>query len=1197
MSELIAYIDGVQLRPPSSRVCYLLVRGISLIASFVICALMLHPIQVMAEIRSPSSSPDPLEYPGDPKFLLSSATKSIPRRLSFTPRRFTPRLSAQPTRKKNSSIKPLKFQDIVLPATPSGGKRGHPSVSPSKTTMHSEGNVSPWRIRVTVEAEREDEEGEGGGQNSVTPWTNGQTTKVPLKGTTSTEPTPKRRKTPRRKSVTGRRATPGRKKSLPPRATEKKKRGRPRKSSQPTEANNETPTPAAPEAPTFTNNDDPFFDIAMDTAPPGDSHVNEQDTGMYGYLMDTAMSDESNVHDNGETPRPQIRSQIAGEARTSTQEGVSSQPMSTQQIEERSSPANTLHAGRTPRPKRQYPTPTSSSVLEENGGENRIRTSLRKGKTPANPSIRKLQDPTEEHREYDSILEGEDFSMVSLDTLPSAKQSLSGPAKAGLSAASAALSASQRSHASVTGQERPEVTKRSPQPIMESEQTRVQTATRDIAYPTIEVQDRSTLSTRTRNESLLWQEQPPPAPTIRRKPLARLRLMIHMGLSLVRVFNRHREFVNERYIYHETIRRDLKPEAVRQRLEDLFSDFGDDIKRLLHAGLWFGAELANRIQTLDEERTLAEKAAEREAAAAAALFAPVSSDIGSPPKITSPSDHSVADHSPTPQAHDQGDVTAQQRMDLRMAQQEAEWQREREEISRQIDAANSNQVIVLDEDEEVAPNSDHNVGYPVIEEILDGQNGPSQNGEVREAEEDRQNGEVVEEEVMEEEPVYQEHEDDDGYDIWQQEANQPAEPSLQDSVQYRPNQLPKWEMEQEEPIPGDPNRRVTTWSIPRSEYSNPSGGRTTQLARYRDGNFDFSSLLGTPESATRRFYQGGGFASSSNAPRDGLQSAHLQRVRHYDEEPQSYPRLSRTPESERPQSIPRSSPPQRHSADYNYDEGHDEGYDYHADNQYQQFEEELADTELPERSPTPDHRNHFIGTTSQSLQAPVEQVQSYSIEDDQGLPQQQSLQQESTSSSWFINLTAFPFWLTGKVSQAAGALVGKKNAEDQTQLRRTANGASSRLSRLEAVPHSSPSASKPKPRPRRSSPPQKALALGGYFTDDHYEALYRLYKQAKQNPDAFPYEPTPERDDMLGRVMTTKDGSYPRLVTEFQIAVAVRFLNDLVEASRRRGGSDQLGFTELEIVWRVWSIIVGGKIRRERKLANRAARASDMSSP
>ena len=1094
----------------------------------------------------------------------------------------------------------------MLPATPSGGKRGRPSVSPSKTTMHSEGNVSPWRIRVTVEAEREDEEGDGGGQHNVTPWTSGQTSKVPLKGTTSTEPTPKRRKTPRRKSITGRRATPGRKKSLPSAedgntpAAEKKKRGRPRKSEQLADANKATPTPSAPGIPSFANEDDPFFDVAMNTETPGDLHADEPDTGMFGYVMDTAMSDQSSVNDDGETPRPQIQTQVAEEARAGPEERLSSQPVSTQQADGRSSPGNTLHAGRTPRPKRQYPTPTSSSVLEENGGENRIRTSPRKGKISANPRILTLQDPTEEHREYDSILEGEDFSMVSLDTLPSAKQSLTGPAKAGLSAASAALSASQRSHASATMKDRPAVTRSPPQSVTVSEKRHIHTATHDIAYPTIEVPDRSTLSTKTRNESLLWQEPPPPAPIVR-KPLARLRLMIHMGLALVRIFNRHREYVDERYIYHETIRRDLKPEAVKRRLVDLFSDFDDNIKRDLHAGLWFGAELANRIQELDEERTLAERAAQKEATAA--LFDPFSSDIGSPPKITSPSDRSMSERSPTPQAYDQENLTAQQRMDLHMAQQEAEWQREREAVSRQIDASKSNQVIVLDEDEELEPQQEQDVDYPVIEDILGSQEAPPHNGEVHEVEEEEQQ----DEDIVGEELVYQEEEDDDDYDIWQQEANQPAEPSLQDSVQYRPNQLPQWEMEQEvEPTSRDPTRHLTNWSAPRSEYSNPSGEKT-QLARYRDGNFEFSSLLGTPESVARRFYQNGGFTSSSNAPRDGLQSAHPQRVvRNYDEGPVSYPRFSGTPESERPQSIPHSSPPQHHSQDYINDEGHDEGheeeydegYGYHADEQYQHFGDEPAGVEPVERSPTSHHREHTIGTARQQLQAPIQEVESYSVQEESAPPAQHSGQQGFTASSWFNKLTGLaPSWLTGKMTQVAGSLVGKNTSEYQAQRQQLVNGASSRHSHLEPVPHCSPSASKPKPRPRRSSPPQKALALGGYFTDDHYEALYHLYKQAKQNPDAFIYESTPERDDMLGRVMATKDGSYPRLVTEFQIAVAVQFLNDLVEASRRRGGSDTLGFTELEIVWRVWSIIVGGKIRRERKLANRAARASDLSSP
>lgn len=1057
--------------------------------------------------------------------------------------------------------------------------------------MHSEGNVSPWRIRVTVEAEREDEEGDGGGQHNVTPWKNGKSMKVPLKGTSSTEPTPKRRKTPRRKPVTGRVATPGRKKSLPPAengdtgTAEKKKRGRPRKSAQPTDTSNDAPATLAPDTPALSNGNDPFFDLAMDSEPIRDSLGNEPDTGMFGYDMDTAMSDQSSV--NGDSPGPLVEAQMPEASQLTHEEKSPIRPISTQQAEERLSPENTLHAGHTPRRKRLYPTPTSSSVLEENGGENRIRTSPRKGKKPADPKLRRLKDPTEDHREFDSILEGEDFSMVSLDTLPSAKQSFSGAAKAGLNAASVTLSASQQSLAASRSTGRSVVAATSPQATRESERIQTYTATEDIAYPTIEVPDRSTLSTRTQKGSLIRQGHPRRAPAIRRKPLARLLLIIRMGLALVHVFNRHREQINPgAYSYHAVISPDIEPEAVKQRLEDLFGDFSVDIKKDLHAGLWFGAELAKRLQAIDEQRQEDMRAASEEARAAGVVA--FSSDIGTPPKITTPSDRSMAEKSPAAQEDDEVQLTPGQRMESFMAQRQAEWQREREAISRQIDAANPNQIIVLDEDDGAAPEPDVNVDYPDIQELLDANDAPVYDEKPQQLEEGEEKGAGgIERDISREGEVSSE--EDDYEDIWQQEANQPTEPSIQESVQYRPTTLPRWEMEQEvEPAPRNQTRRLTGWSAPQSEHSIPSGGKT-QIARYQNGDFEFSSLLGTPESATRRFYQGDFTSSHDAPPRDGLQSAHPQRVRHFSEDAVSDHRLSETPEVNRRQSVPGSSALQHYSPEHHTDEGHD----YRVDEEHQHFTEESAVIQSPERSPTP-HKSEtdVLEDVHQRADVPVERVEP-DLDHENQAPQahRHPVQQDTTASSWFNKLTGLaPSWLAGKANREAGPQVAKpQTSENQTQSPDGANGATSQCAHLAPAPASTSPALRPKPRPRKSTSPHKPLALGGYFTDDHYVALYHLYKKAKQNPDLFPYEPTPERDNMLGRTMAMEDGSYPRQVTEIQIAIAVQFLNDLVEASRRRGGSDKLKFTELEIVWRLWSIMVGGKIRRERKLASRTS--------
>src|SRR5438034_9803679 len=109
------------------------------------------------DIRSASSSPDPLGYPGDPEFLLSSATKPFSRRQSnFSPPKARTSTPFKTIKTSDKSVQSVRFQDIILPSTPTGNRRGGPWSSPTKTTLHSENNISPWRIRVTVQAERED---------------------------------------------------------------------------------------------------------------------------------------------------------------------------------------------------------------------------------------------------------------------------------------------------------------------------------------------------------------------------------------------------------------------------------------------------------------------------------------------------------------------------------------------------------------------------------------------------------------------------------------------------------------------------------------------------------------------------------------------------------------------------------------------------------------------------------------------------------------------------------------------------------------------------------------------------------------------------------------------------------------------------------------------------------------------------------
>ena len=190
----------------------------------------------MSSVSSSASSPDALGPEGDALYLISSPAPDFSGRQSWvppytiqTPRR-QERVPRQTPRQQSSQT--MRFNDILLPTSPHMRQR---SMSPTK--MQSEGNLSPWRIRVTVEAEHEDDENnQDGPRKKLKPST--ITTKVPLKDEESNPPSAKKRRGRPRKSETREnslspvKGSPGRTPKQQPPDSVKRPRGRPRKSIQ-----------------------------------------------------------------------------------------------------------------------------------------------------------------------------------------------------------------------------------------------------------------------------------------------------------------------------------------------------------------------------------------------------------------------------------------------------------------------------------------------------------------------------------------------------------------------------------------------------------------------------------------------------------------------------------------------------------------------------------------------------------------------------------------------------------------------------------------------------------------------------------------------------------------------------------------------------------------------------------------------------
>lgn len=130
----------------------------------------------------------------------------------------------------------------------------------------------------------------------------------------------------------------------------------------------------------------------------------------------------------------------------------------------------------------------------------------------------------------------------------------------------------------------------------------------------------------------------------------------------------------------------------------------------------------------------------------------------------------------------------------------------------------------------------------------------------------------------------------------------------------------------------------------------------------------------------------------------------------------------------------------------------------------------------------------------------------------------------------------------------------------------------------------------PSEETRNSPKGPRPLAVFGYFSNDHYLALRRVYRIAKRHPERFPYYDAPGRAQIIGDWIWTSDGLHGVPISEAQFAIIDRFVNELSHADVQYGGSGQVEWTDADLHRRLISIIIGEQIREERKAqANRGA--------
>ncbi|MCJ1252846.1 hypothetical protein MMC24_000652 [Lignoscripta atroalba] len=737
------------------------------------------------------SSPDPLGISPAEASSLPCKTK---RGSSITPRKAL----------TDSDSNRVRLQDFYLTTPPAA--QGH-LFSPTKSNAQTENLLSPWRIRVTVEAEREDDENDG---NRVQEVDNlpikrlaerTTTTTVPLKDADVSSPAQKRGRGRPRKSLDSgvkRAGTPkptknGRKKIQPEGVDDgfeeglaivqtppKKARGRPRKSI----GSDVERTPLH-----FASQTRP--EIMRTSGAITQSTISEPTTRRRSKGRRKAMTPLKIVTDSDASPLDEIALPLS-EDHLQAKPAVDSR-------QSRSIQARRLLSPRMMDDSHYLKNPTSAhdsglSPVTYSPAEGPQRLEVQNDhehfasivQTEAQGYGEEIfgdhedQDPTCKHREFDSILESEGFSMVSVSSLSSARQTVgttpalelrtgaghsgtrnfSGESKtespqSQTMAVGRAVAETSMSHATISLSKEGSV----PQQNQYQNRFTVHNMGSPPMMPGQTPESQRLGCERTPSKQYSSPSLPPPMQAVLTNAFNRslnqptggtpkLARVVRAGIALQGVLS------PERHNLHSTNAQNAKSsspsaKSPKERLDDLFGGFGAGTRRELRAGLRLGEELAKRQQvaakaaatlgksqddvfreddaamyprlpTPDEKESYnltvpsTQRQVEYPVLSQNQLPSPGRSEVemdddrmswkADTPERTEPSIHKEFKNPASSE-----DINYE--FDETMLAREADWKREREAVSRQIQMANESQVIVIDSDESNEGNSyDHRNG-------------------------------------------------------------------------------------------------------------------------------------------------------------------------------------------------------------------------------------------------------------------------------------------------------------------------------------------------------------------------------------------------------------------------------------------------------------------------------------------------------
>ncbi|KAI9876043.1 MAG: hypothetical protein M1830_007456 [Pleopsidium flavum] len=393
------------------------------------------------EPSSPLSSPDPLGNSPSPSMNTQYLSPSKPTRR--TP---TKSGTQNPFVGTTSSKTNIKLQDFILNTPPAGIIAR--SNSPTKSTAKTENLLSPWRIRVTVEAERDDDDKIKGRkkaekiENSPTKRLSERTTTtiVPLKGLQESSPTATRAWRARKAEVgsspvmesglvvgrkRGRRQTwgnDGDRDGSVGATPLKRGRGRPRKS-----------LPVGDDGDVMIAGTTVGTDHGVPRT--GATMAGKKTRGRRKAMSPVMIVVDENLDEDVHQCESQSQAGDQGPtlSGTSLNRPSSSPPQKVTSRADLNSPSilEIRQACSVPNAPSERDVGSADREMWRstitNHEEQPVEYSGDASDRPECEGVAMTGDPTNDHREFDSILESEGFSLISLDCIASARQNVGNP--------------------------------------------------------------------------------------------------------------------------------------------------------------------------------------------------------------------------------------------------------------------------------------------------------------------------------------------------------------------------------------------------------------------------------------------------------------------------------------------------------------------------------------------------------------------------------------------------------------------------------------------------------------------------------------------------------------------------------------------------------------------------------------------------